>query len=190
MKAKDALYFKNRKEWRSWLGKNHKKAKEVWLLYYKKHTKKPRIPYDDAVEEAICFGWIDGKVRSIDEESFMQRYCPRRKNSIWSLLNKKRAKKMIKEKKMMKDGLEKIEEAKKNGKWQVAYTSKKQTRMPLKLKKALMKNKKAWKNFEKFSISTKNTYIWWIISPKREETKERRIKQVVKRSAENKKIID
>ena len=93
MKAKNALYFKNRKEWRSWLKKNHNKAKEVWLLYYKKHSKKPKILYEDAVEEAICFGWIDGKVRSIDKETFMQRYSPRRKNSIWSLLNKKRAEK-------------------------------------------------------------------------------------------------
>ena len=97
---------------------------------------------------------------------------------------------MIKEKRMTRAGYEKIEEAKKNGKWQLAYTSKRQMKMPLKLKKALMKNKKSWKNFEKFPVSTKNTYIWWIVSSKREETKERRIKQVLKRSIENKKIID
>ena len=187
MKTKKALYFKNKREWRSWLRKNHKKAKEVWLFYYKKHVKKPKILYEDAVEEAICFGWIDGKINSIDDEIFIQRYSPRRKNSIWSLLNRNRAEKMIKEKKMTKAGLEKIEEAKKNGKWQIAYTSKKPARMPLKLKRALMKNKRAWKNFSNFSVSARNTYIWWVTSPKREETKKRRIKDIVKRARDNRK---
>lgn len=110
----ETLYVKDRRELRSWLKKNHDSKKEIWLIYYKKNTGKPRIPYNDAVEEAICFGWIDGKVKSIDAEKYAQRYTPRRVNSQWSVLNIERAKKMIKQKKMTKWGLEKYQEGIKN----------------------------------------------------------------------------
>ena len=84
------LYITNRNEWREWLKKNHNKINEIWLIYFKKHTGTPRIPYDDAVEEALCYGWIDSTVKRIDEETFMQKFTPRKKKSIWSKLNKKR----------------------------------------------------------------------------------------------------
>ena len=153
------LYVKNRDEWRAWLLKNHEKEKEAWLLYYKKHTKKPTILYDDAVEGALCFGWIDGKVRSIDSEKYMQRFTPRGKKSVWSLLNKKRAEKMIKEKKMTKTGLNAINEAKKSGAWENAYTSRVKMEIFPQLKKALQKNKKAWDNFNNFSRYRYRVYI-------------------------------
>ena len=98
------ILCKNRKEWRSWLQKNHSE-KGVWLIYFKKHTKKLTISYNDAVEEAICFGWIDGKVKRIDDEKYMQRYTPRRTKSHWSENNIVRAKKMIKQNLMTEKGL-------------------------------------------------------------------------------------
>ena len=107
------LSFTNRTQWRTWLTKNQDKESEVWLVYYKKHTKKPTISYDDAVEEALCYGWIDGKVRTIDEERYMQRFTPRKPDSLWSLINKKRVLKLIEEKKMTPIGMELIKEAKK-----------------------------------------------------------------------------
>lgn len=187
VKPMKTLYLKNRKQWREWLEKNHSKQDEIWLIYYKKHTKKPTIPYQDAVEEAICFGWIDGKVRSIDDEKYMQRYTPRRKGSIWSLLNKKRAQKMIKQGKMTKPGLETIKQAKKNGNWQKAYSSKTKPVMPLELKNALKTSKKASENLNKLTNSQQNQYITWIAWAKTKETREKRVKEVIKRLEKGKK---
>ena len=99
------IYCKNRKEWRSWLQKNQLSEKGVWLVYYKKHTKKLTICYNDAVEEAICFGWIDGQIKKIDDERYMQRYTPRRSKSRWSAINIERAKKMILQELMTQEGL-------------------------------------------------------------------------------------
>jgi len=174
------LNLKSRQEWRKWLQKNHDKLDEVWLIYYKVHTKKPRIPYDDAVEEAICFGWIDGKVRSIDEEKYMQRYTPR-KTTTWSELNEKRAKKMIKLKKMTPAGLEKYKKRRKE------LILPQNPRTPPDLKQALSKNKKAEANWKKFPTSYRRHWIWWVISAKQEETRKRRIKKVVEKAKLNKK---
>ena len=116
MEITKTLYITNRVDWRAWLERNNDTEKEVWLIYYKKHTGKPRIPYDDAVEEALCFGWIDSTVKRVDDEKFAQKFTPRKNKSNWSDLNKKRAKKMIREGRMTKAGLTKIEEAKRNGK--------------------------------------------------------------------------
>ncbi|MGB2982026.1 MAG: hypothetical protein WBC77_12350, partial [Candidatus Zixiibacteriota bacterium] len=99
------LYVTNRDDWRAWLRKNHSSQKEVWLIYYKKHTGKPRIPYDDAVEEALCYGWIDSTIKRIDEEKYAQKFTPRSEKSNWSELNKRRAKKMIREGRMTQAGL-------------------------------------------------------------------------------------
>ncbi len=179
------LYVKNRNEWRSWLEKNHNSENEIWLIYYKKNSGKPRIPYDDAVEEALCYGWIDSLVKSIDDEKYMQKYTPRKKNSVWSELNVKRCEKMIIDGHMTAAGLKLIEAAKESGNWQKAYEPKKSFEMPDSLKIALKKDKTALKNFNEFAPSYKNNYIHWILSAKREETKVKRIQEVVKRSALN-----
>ena len=101
-KTTETLYAKDRKEWRKWLQKNHAKKKDVWLIYYKKHTGKKRIPYDDAVEEALRFGWIDSTVKRMDDERFIQRYSPRKKGSIWALSNIQRVRNLMKQGKMEK----------------------------------------------------------------------------------------
>ena len=181
------LYVKDRTEWRNWLETNYATETEVWLIYYKKHSDKPRIPYDDAVEEALCFGWIDSLVKTIDDEKYMQKYTPRRKNSVWSELNVKRCEKMIETSKMTAAGLKIIEEAKQSGKWQQAYSSNKINEMPKTLETALKNNKTAWENFNTFALSYRNNYIAWVASAKRDETKNKRIEEVVKRAALNQK---
>jgi uncharacterized protein YdeI (YjbR/CyaY-like superfamily) len=180
------LYITNRAEWRNWLEKNHRSKKEIWLIYYKKHTGEPRIPYDDAVEEAICFGWIDSTIRKIDEEKYAQKYTPRRSGSIWSQLNIKRAQKLIKEGRMTEAGLRLFKEAGKKKSARERYTGRKLT-IPVDLKRALAKNKKALKNFGNFAPSYKKLYIWWIEAAQKKETRERRIKQVVVWAKQNKK---
>ena len=104
MKISKTLYVTDRADWRAWLERHHKSESEVWLIYYKKQTGLPRIPYDDAVEEALCFGWIDSIVKRIDDEKFAQRFTPRKAKSNWSELNRERVKKLIKEGRMTEAG--------------------------------------------------------------------------------------
>ncbi|OGM13784.1 hypothetical protein A3A76_04705 [Candidatus Woesebacteria bacterium RIFCSPLOWO2_01_FULL_39_23] len=179
------LSVENRKGWRVWLRKNHRIEKDIWLEIYKKHANRGGITYEEAVEEALCFGWIDGIMRRLDDDRIVQRFSPRNPDSVWSLLNKKRALKMIKEGKMTEAGLKTIRIAKKTGKWQAAYSSKTKPTLPPDLKKALIENQIAYTNFNKFSDSIQLAYIFWILAAKRQETKSARIKVVIDRSSKN-----
>ncbi len=181
----DQLYITNRNDWREWLKKNHKTKKEIWLIYYKKHTGKARIPYDDAVEEALCYGWIDTTVKRIDDETYMQKFTPRNKNSKWSKLNKKRVEKMIKAGKMRKPGLDRINDAKKSGEWDAAYAVRDEVEMPAELEKALAENKKAEENFYNFAPSYRRNYIAWVATAKQQATIDKRIKEVIRRAEKN-----
>src|ERR1700730_15023429 len=176
---KNTFYPKNRKAWRGWLQKNHEKEKEVWIIYYKKHSVKPTISYNDAVEEALCFGWIDSRANKIDEDCYMQVFNPRRRKSNWSKLNKERIEKLVANGLMTAIGLEKIELAKKDGSWNKLDDVYAMV-IPPDLKKAFATNKKAWKNFDAFSPSSKRGILSWIESAKRPETRQKRIDQTVK----------
>ena len=136
---KNTFNFKNRDDWRNWLEENFKTEKEIWLIYFKKHTKKLSVSYDEAVEEALCFGWIDSTVKTIDDERYMQKYTPRNENSIWSKVNKKRAEKMLEQDKMTEHGMKLVEVAKKNGNWDKAYSSSDNYDMPKELLNELKK---------------------------------------------------
>lgn len=187
MEAKKKLFFKDRKEWRKWLQKNHAMEKEVWLLFYKKHTHKPTLPYSDAVEEALCFGWIDSTLKRIDDEKHVQRFTPRRRNSIWSKSNVKRVNEMIKAGKMTEMGLLKFKQMKeeeKKGK-NVRPTEKKY-RLPKDLKKLLLKEK-VYDNFQSFAPSHRQQYLWWLSDAKKEETKQKRTRQLILEIKANKK---
>jgi uncharacterized protein YdeI (YjbR/CyaY-like superfamily) len=175
--------FLSRKEWRKWLEENYSSKKEIWVVIYKKKSGKKGLKYQEAVEEAVCFGWIDSKMQSIDEIRFRQRFSPRKKNSIWSKNNKELAEKMIQLGKMTKTGFETINEAKRNGKWDAAYSSKMPLIVPEDLSNALKENKLAWKTFNEFSNSTKLRYIYWVESAKKNETRSKRIIEVVKRAS-------
>ena len=188
MKITEKLYVTNKDDWRAWLRKHHDTKKEVWLIYFKRHTGKSRIPYDDAVEEALCFGWIDSIVQKIDNEKFAQKFTPRKGKSKWSELNKRRARKMIKEGKMTKAGLAKIREAKNSGEWLKTASVKKELVIPSYIRKALATNKKALDNFNSLANSYKRNFIGWITSAKREETRRRRLMEAIRLLEQNKKL--
>ena len=181
----DTLYITDRNDWRNWLKINHESVNEIWLIYYKKDTGKKRIPYNDAVEEALCFGWIDTTVRKVDDEIYIQKYLPRKKNSKLSEINKKRAEKMISEGKMTQAGQEKIDSAKKNGNWENAYGKKEKQEIPDDLLKALSKNEKALTNFLNFAKGYQNTYIYWLNDAKKTETRIRRMNKIIERASKN-----
>ena len=173
------VHFKTRTQWRRWLERNHDRATEIWLLYYKKHTGRPSVPYDDAVEEALCFGWIDGKVRTRDAETYMQRYTPRKPRSVWSALNRRRAQRMIRAGLMSEAGLSKIRDAKRGGQWDQAVRPSRPPKMATDVKAAVDAAPPARAHFEAFAPSYRTQYLWWIESAKKPETRARRIQKVV-----------
>ncbi len=181
------IIFESREEWRAWLEANHLREKEIRVVYFKKHTGKDSVSYDEAVEEALCFGWIDSKVNRVDDEMYMQIFTPRKPKSLWSELNTKRVEKLIKLGKMKPAGMKLINLAKKSGTWQNAYSSSKKEEMPDDFKTALSKNKKAMLNFTNFAEGYQNRYIAWIQMAKRPGTREKRIREVVKFAWENRK---
>ena len=173
------LEFVDRLEWRRWLEENYSSKKEIWVIIYKKNSGKRGLRYEEAVEEAICFGWIDGKMQSVDDTVFRQRFTPRKKGSIWSKSNRDRAEKMIREEKMVPAGFEAVCEAKVNGRWDAAYSSKTVPTIPEDLAEALMRSEVAWRNFNGFSNSTKLQYVYWVNNAKKDETRRKRIASVV-----------
>jgi uncharacterized protein YdeI (YjbR/CyaY-like superfamily) len=177
--------FKDRHEWRQWLQEHHASKSEAWLVYFKKYTNKKSIKYEEAVEEALCFGWIDSKVKKIDKEKFMQRYTPRKEDSNWSESNKHRVGKLIELGLMTPAGLEKIEIAKRNGSWYRLDDIDKEIVIPDDLEAALEENPKARENFDRFAPSQKKQYLWWLKSAKRVETREKRLGEIVKRAEGN-----
>lgn len=187
MEIDKALLFSSSLQWRKWLEQNHDSQKDVWLIHYKKDSGERSVSYNDALEEALCFGWIDSIMKSIDDEKFILKYSPRKTKSVWSKLNKEKAEKLIKLGRMTDAGLIKIEEAKKNGFWDNAYTNKDRDEIPEDLNKALLQNKDAWNKFHNFANSYWNMYIGWVNSAKTKETRKRRIAEVIKRSSLNKK---
>lgn len=172
------LYLKTREEWHKWLEENYSTADEVWLIYYKKPSGKPRIPYYDAVEEALCFGWIDGKIKKINEDYYIQRFTPRRPGSRWSKYNMERVRKLINEGLMKPAGLEAFRKALE--KPQMIYDNRADGDpvIPEDLMNAFSNNNLAYKNFLKFSPSTRRIYIEWLNSAKKAETRPKRIAKI------------
>lgn len=181
---------KTRNQWRKWLEKNHSTSRGVWLIYYKKESGKRKFDYADAVEEALCFGWIDSLPRKIDHERSGLKFTPRKPKSIWSKLNKQRIEKLIEQGLMTPAGRSKIEEAKKNGCWDTLNNSDFHTEnnsLPNDLEKILNKKKKALENFMALPPGYRKRFLFWIDSAKTPETKATRIKQTFLMAAANKK---
>lgn len=174
---------KSRKELRDWLRKNHKQKESIWLVTYKKGSEF-WLPYDDIVEEVLCFGWIDSLPRKLDEARTKLRLSPRKPKSGWSAVNKVRIEKLIKNKLMTLAGLEKITAAKKDGSWTKLDQGDKGILSP-ELEKAFSKNKLARKNFEAFPPSAKKGILEWVNSAKTDETRNKRITETVKLAAKN-----
>ncbi len=179
---------RNREQWRNWLEKNHLKKDEVWLVFCKKHTGNPNLSYNDAVEEAVCFGWIDGVKRSIDEDHYMHRFTPRKHDSEWSETNRARAQGMISAGKMAPAGEKSIQLAQKNGRWTARINAWADFPMPPEFSKQLERNKKAAVFFESLAPSYQRQYIAWIATAKRAETRQRRLDETMKLLVSGKKL--
>jgi uncharacterized protein YdeI (YjbR/CyaY-like superfamily) len=163
MEITTTFYPKNRTAWRAWLKKHHATRREIWLMYYNKSSGKPRIPYNDAVEEALCFGWIDSIMKKIDAASFAQRFTPRKPKSVWSEMNKERVRRLIKEKKMTAAGLAAFNGSARRSVLKTGTSVRAQKLViPPFILKALKRDAITWKNFQKFPESYKRIRIGWI----------------------------
>lgn len=179
------MRFDSPESWRTWLESHYIQENGIWIVIQKVKSPNLGVKYDEALDEALCFGWIDGKMTRIDEYEFKQWFSPRRKNSPWSKRNRDKACKLIEEGRMMPPGFSEIEKAKVNGKWEAAYDSKDPPVMTKDLLNALKSNKTAYENFMAFPNSAKTIYLYWINDAKRDATKQRRIEKVVERAEEN-----
>jgi len=183
MKITHTFSAPDRAAWRDWLGKHGDNASEVWLVYYKAATGKPSISYQDSLEEALCYGWVDSLIQKIDEEKYARKFTPRKAGSKWSELNKHLVAKLVKEDRMTQVGLAKIdfplEEA--------SSSRPKRSELPLPdwLKAGLMTSPKAWENFSKLPPSHRRNYILWISDAKKEETRQRRLLEAIRRLEKN-----
>jgi len=180
--------FRDRGGWRRWLEAHHDKASEIWLAYYKKGTGKRSVTYDEALDEALCYGWIDSTVRALDGERYMQRWTPRKPGSVWSAANKKRLERLEAEGRMCEPGLAKVREAKRDGSWTTIDAIDRDAKTPAELLDALEARPGARAKFDALPPSQKKLWGWWIQSAKRLETKNRRIKAAVEWILAGKKV--
>lgn len=172
------FYAQTREEWRNWLEINHEAASFVWLLFYKKNSGKPSILYSDAVDEALCFGWIDSKLNPVDEEKYYLFFCKRKPKSVWSKVNKKKVESLIASGKMTPAGLALIKKAKENGYWSV-LDSAEALEIPPQLKAAFQLNKEVEMFFVGLSRTDKRNILQWLALAKRPETLQKRIGEII-----------
>lgn len=174
---------KSRQEWREWLKENHDIKQSVWLIYFKKESKQPSIIYSDAVDEALCFGWIDSKVMSMDSNRYMQFFCRRKPKSVWSKINKEKVERLTREGLMTKGGFESIEVAKQNGSW-TTLDEAEALIIPDDLEAAFRDLPEAREYYLSLSRSDKRNILQWLVLAKRPETRQNRIGEIVSLAAQ------
>ncbi|MAW94865.1 MULTISPECIES: YdeI family protein [unclassified Leeuwenhoekiella] len=184
MSKRPLHYFKNTKEWRAWLHDNHATSAGVELIFYKVDCEEESMRWEEAVQVAICYGWIDSTVRPIDDKRRKQYFCKRKPNSGWSAINKDYVAQLAEAGLMHSSGLEAIETAKQNGAWNLLDDVEKGI-IPRDLKKAFDKNPKAYANYLGFSKGYRKSYLYWLNQAKREETRQKRIVEIVELCTKN-----
>jgi uncharacterized protein YdeI (YjbR/CyaY-like superfamily) len=172
------LQPRSRKAWRAWLQKNHASSSGIWLVYAKKHTGIPSLTYAEAVEEALCFGWIDSLVHPVDEALYKQIFTPRKEKSAWSALNRKRVEQLIASRQMTAAGMKVIELAKSNGQWE-AHAKTEAMDMPAELTKALNANAAANKNWPTYTTSQQKAFLRMVDGARTAETRAKRVARVI-----------
>ncbi|PKP03159.1 MAG: hypothetical protein CVU11_09350 [Bacteroidetes bacterium HGW-Bacteroidetes-6] len=189
MKELEHIYFINRVSFRDWLEKNHNKSFGIWMVFYKKHSDKECIKYNEALEEALCFGWIDSIIKKVDNDRYVRKFTPRINVSKWSDLNKRIVLSLIEEGKMTKAGLQKIDIYLKTGRvdWE-SKELKKEFHIPDFILKTFAENEPALTNFNNLAGTHKRHYILWITSAKKEETILNRLKESIELLKENRKL--
>jgi uncharacterized protein YdeI (YjbR/CyaY-like superfamily) len=180
----NAFHAKSRAEWRKWLAKHHTRGEGVWLITYKKATGKPRVEYDDSVEEALCFGWVDSKPGKLDEERSMLYFAPRKARTGWSAINKRRVEKVLAAGLMMPAGLAKVEAARRDGSW-AKLDAVEALEIPEDLGMALDAYPAARGHFEAFPRAVKRGILEWILNAKKAETRAKRVAETARLAQEN-----
>lgn len=181
------FHAENQEAWRKWLSENHDTEKAVWLILYKKDSSTSSVYYSEAVDEAICFGWIDSTVNKRDEESRYQYFTKRNPKSNWSKVNKEKVARLIEAGLMMPSGLKMVELAKKTGTWD-ALNDVENLILPKDLKIEFEKNLTALQNWEKFSRSYKRGILEWLFNAKTTPTRQARIEKIINSAFENRKL--
>ncbi len=184
MNDAERVQIENRGEWRAWLEANHDQANGVWLVTFKKHRKDKHVSYDDIVEEAMCFGWVDSVAHRLDEDRTMLWLSPRKPGSGWSRPNKERIERMIAQGLMTPAGLEKINAAKADGTWTL-LDAVEALEIPPDLETAFAAYAQARANFEAFPRSVKRAILEWIVQAKRPETRAKRVEETARLAEEN-----
>jgi uncharacterized protein YdeI (YjbR/CyaY-like superfamily) len=177
MKEQESFYPSGKQQWRTWLQENHDKKQSVWLICYKMKSGMPTISWSDAVDEALCFGWIDGKSLPVDEEKFMRFFCKRKAVSTWSKINKDKVQQLIADGSMTRAGLEIIEIAKQNGSW-VILDEVEAFIIPDDLEKAFKTQRGSKDFFLSLSKSTRKSMLQWLVLAKRAETRQKRVSEI------------
>jgi len=185
---KPILSFKDKKAWLKWLDKNHAKSSGIWLRLAKKGSGIKSVTRDESLDVALCYGWIDGMAKSEGDETWLQKFTPRTKRSIWSKRNREIVQRLIESGEMQQAGLAEIERAKSDGRWEAAYDSPKNMTVPEDLEKKLRRNKKAKAFFESLDSRNRFAILFRIHTAKRSETRGKRISQFVEMLARNEKI--
>lgn len=175
----DIVAFRSPRAWAQWLAANHEQRDGVWLRFFKKASNVPSLSYADALEEALCYGWIDGQVKKYDAHSYLQKFTPRRKRSVWSKLNVARATRLIDAGRMQPAGLRQVDDARRDGRWNDAYDSPSRSTLPDDLLAALSKNKKARAFFETLNKTNRYAITWRLQTARKPETRGRRLKAIV-----------
>jgi uncharacterized protein YdeI (YjbR/CyaY-like superfamily) len=173
------LPFANKKKWTNWLAKQHDKSPGVWLKIAKKDSGIASVTYDEALESALCYGWIDGQKKGFDDQYWLQKFTPRGPKSIWSKINTEKVERLIKSGEMMPAGLKAIEAAKKDGRWDAAYASQKNISIPEDFQAALEKNQKAKAFFETLKSAERYSFLFRIQTAKKAETRAKRIQEFI-----------
>ena len=184
MEFPELLYFKNANEWRNWLHENHPIYKKVELIFYRVDSQYESMRWEEAVQVAICYGWIDSTVRKLDDDRRKQTFTPRKDKSVWSKLNKTYIQKLLQDGLMHESGLKKIEIAKQNGSWE-SLDAVEDLQIPDDLLHAFHQNKVAFDNYHNFSPSYRKSYLYWLNQAKRLETRATRIGEIIRLCEQN-----
>jgi len=180
----NAVHPFTRAQWRAWLAKNHRRTTGVWLVWYRRETGKPRVEYAHAVEEALCYGWIDSKAMTLDATRSMQWFSPRKSGSRWSALNKERVARMIAQRRMTAAGLAKVAAAQADGSWS-RLDGVEALEIPRDLAAAFRRHRRSGVHFEMFPASVKRMILAWILEAKKPETRARRIEETARLASQN-----
>jgi uncharacterized protein YdeI (YjbR/CyaY-like superfamily) len=176
--------FATRADWRAWLETHYAGQAELWLAIYKKGSGKTAVTYEQAVEEALCYGWIDGLVQALDQDKYAVRFSPRKPGSIWSESNKRRVDKLTRSGHMAEPGLQKVAAAQASGEWEAATRREDVDTLPPELEQALRAHQGALAGFQALPASRRKGLIWWLSDAKRDATRYKRLRAIVEEALE------